>query len=130
MWPTNRIDDVELHSVAAGQRRSLAVWLTSVVRRPNAFAVFLLACALASMPGHAAGLSARQKQEISEIVTASLETNQLPGLSVAVTKDGLIWSAGFGKADLEQGVPVTAQSMFRTASVAKWFTATAAMRLV
>jgi serine beta-lactamase-like protein LACTB, mitochondrial len=42
----------------------------------------------------------------------------------------VIWSAGFGKADLEQDVPATAHSLFRTASVAKWFTATAAMRLV
>src|SRR4029077_16133386 len=32
--------------------------------------------------------------------------------------------------DLEQNVPVTPQSMFRTASVGKWFTATAALRLV
>src|SRR6185437_8668424 len=48
----------------------------------------------------------------------------------AVAKDRRIWTAGFGKADLEQEVPVTPQSLFRTASVAKWFTATAAMRLV
>jgi CubicO group peptidase (beta-lactamase class C family) len=49
---------------------------------------------------------------------------------VAVALDGSIWSAGFGKADLEQDVPVTPESLFRTASVAKWLTATAAMRLV
>jgi serine beta-lactamase-like protein LACTB len=76
------------------------------------------------------GLSAEQIREISEIASAALKTNNLPGLSIAVSKDNRIWSAGFGKADLEQDVPVTAQSMFRTASVAKWFTATAAMRLV
>lgn len=79
---------------------------------------------------HAAGLSAQQIREVSQVAAAAMETNRLPGLSVAVSKDGQIWSAGFGKADLEQDVPVTAQSMFRTASVAKWFTATAAMRLV
>lgn len=79
---------------------------------------------------HAAGLSAQQIREVSQVAAAAMETNRLPGLSVAVSKDGHIWSAGFGKADLEQDVPVTAQSMFRTASVAKWFTATAAMRLV
>src|SRR5688500_6040966 len=76
------------------------------------------------------GLSAEQIRQISQVAAAAMETNRLPGLSVAVSKDGHIWSAGFGKADLEQDVPVTAQSMFRTASVAKWFTATAAMRLV
>jgi serine beta-lactamase-like protein LACTB len=82
----------------------------------------------ASGPG--TGLTAEQIREISQIASTALETNQLPGLSVAVSKDRRIWSAGFGKADLEQDVPVTAHSMFRTASVAKWFTATAAMRLV
>lgn len=76
------------------------------------------------------GLSAEQIRQISQIASAALETNHLPGLSVAVSKDNRIWSAGFGKADLEQDVPVTAQSMFRTGSVAKWLTATAAMRLV
>jgi CubicO group peptidase (beta-lactamase class C family) len=78
----------------------------------------------------ASGLSDGQIREISQIASATLETNHLPGLSVAVWKDEHLWSAGFGKADLEQDVPVTPQSMFRTASVAKWFTATAAMRLV
>ena len=44
-------------------------------------------------------------------------------------RDGKLWSAAFGEADLEQHVPASAQSMFRTGSVGKWFTATAAMRL-
>jgi serine beta-lactamase-like protein LACTB len=79
---------------------------------------------------HASGLSPEQMREISQVASDALVTNQLPGLSVAVSRDGQIWSAGFGKADLEQDVPVTAQSMFRTASIAKWFTAAAAMRLV
>jgi CubicO group peptidase (beta-lactamase class C family) len=90
-----------------------------------AFAAFLVP----PISVHAAGLSASQVREISEVATAALETQHLPGLSVAISKGGQIWSAGFGKADLEQEVPVTAQSMFRTASVAKWFTAAAAMRL-
>jgi serine beta-lactamase-like protein LACTB len=79
---------------------------------------------------HASGLSPEQMREISQVASDALVTHQLPGLSVAVSRDGQIWSAGFGKADLEQDVPVTAQSMFRTASIAKWFTAAAAMRLV
>jgi CubicO group peptidase (beta-lactamase class C family) len=77
-----------------------------------------------------AGLSPQQIQEISQVASSALETNRLPGLSVAVWKDGRLWSAAFGKADLEQNVPATTQSLFRTASVAKWFTATAALRLV
>jgi serine beta-lactamase-like protein LACTB, mitochondrial len=85
---------------------------------------------VAPISAYAAELSASQIREVSEVATAALKTYQLPGLSVAISKAGHIWSAGFGQADLEQGVPVTAQSLFRTASVAKWFTAAAAMRLV
>jgi serine beta-lactamase-like protein LACTB len=76
------------------------------------------------------GLSPEQIREISRVASDAVETQRLPGLSVAVSKDNRIWSAGFGNADLEQDVPVTPRSMFRTASVAKWLTATAAMRLV
>jgi len=94
------------------------------------FATALLLAGLLAAPAQAAGLSAKQIKEISDLASASLQTNHLPGLGVAVAKDGRIWSAGFGKADLEQNVPVTSQSMFRIASIGKWFTATATLRLV
>jgi CubicO group peptidase (beta-lactamase class C family) len=87
-------------------------------------------CLLAVQAHGQTGLSPKQVQEISQVASGALEANRLPGLSVAVWKEGRLWSAAFGKADLEQNVPATTQSMFRTASVAKWFTATAAMRLV
>jgi len=70
------------------------------------------------------------ESRVSQVAATTLEVNHLPGLSIAVAKDNHLWSAGFGKADLEQDVPVTPQSLFRIASVAKWLTATAAMRLV
>jgi serine beta-lactamase-like protein LACTB, mitochondrial len=79
---------------------------------------------------HGAGLSAQQIKDVSKAATDWLETHHVPGIAVAVARNDVIWSAGFGKADLEQDVPATAHSLFRTASVAKWFTATAAMRLV
>lgn len=97
----------------------------------SVFAMLLIGSLLSLvLPAHVAGLTARQVREISQVASTALQTNQLPGLSVAVAKQGKIWSAGFGKADLEQDVPVTPESMFRTASIGKWFTATAAMRLV
>ena len=76
------------------------------------------------------GLSAKQIEEISQVAREARESSHLPALSVAVVRDGKIWSAAFGMADLEQQVPATTQSMLRTASIGKWFTATAAMRLV
>jgi len=75
-------------------------------------------------------LSTRQIREIRELSASTLSKDGLPGLSVAVGTGDEIWSAGFGIADLEQGVPVDSRSMFRTASLSKWMTATAAMRLV
>jgi serine beta-lactamase-like protein LACTB, mitochondrial len=85
---------------------------------------------LSSGPARGAGLSKAQTREISQMATRALTESELPGLSVAVAKDGQIWAAGFGSADLEQNVPVTARTMFRIASITKWLTATAAMRLV
>ncbi len=70
----------------------------------------LLCWSLALSPtgGLKAGtLSARQIQEISSLAAETLTRDGLPGLSIAVAKDGHIWSAGFGKADLEQDVAVT-----------------------
>lgn len=54
----------------------------------------------------------------------------LPGVSLAIAVDNkLVYSRGFGKADLEQDVPVTPRTAFRTASIAKPLTATGVMRL-
>src|SRR5262245_14686235 len=94
--------------------------------------VALIASFLASAAGadEPRALTAQQEADISRIASAALDTEHLPGLSVAVLKNGRIWSAAFGKADLEQDVAATPRSLFRTGSIAKWFTATAAMRLV
>src|SRR5580658_9915283 len=56
---------------------------------------------------------------------------KVPGLSVAVGQDGkIIWSEGFGFADLEAKKPVTPQTMFRIGSVSKPLTAAGLMLLV
>ena len=54
-----------------------------------------------------------------------------PGASITVMKDGrVIWSEGFGWADVEQQVPVTALTRFRIGSVSKPITAVALGALV
>lgn len=54
-----------------------------------------------------------------------------PGASIAVMKSGkVIWSEGFGLADLEQQVPVTPLTRFRVGSVSKSLTSIALGRLV
>lgn len=55
----------------------------------------------------------------------------IPGLSVAVLVDGhIVWSEGFGYADLEQRVPATPLTRFRIGSVSKPVTAAAVGLLV
>jgi serine beta-lactamase-like protein LACTB len=50
----------------------------------------------------------------------------IPGLQVAVAVDGrLVWSEGFGYADLQRRRPVTRETQFRIGSVSKPLTATA-----
>jgi serine beta-lactamase-like protein LACTB len=100
---------------------------------PRPLARVILAALLWTSAAVAAGaeaLSAAQIEEISQVARQALNISHLPALAVTVTHDGKLWSAAFGMADLEQDVPATIQSMFRTASIGKWFTATAAMRLV
>ena len=61
------------------------------------------------------------------LVSEFVENNSIPGLSVTVSKGGeILWSEGFGYADLEQQVKVDpAKTKFRIGSVSKTLTATA-----
>jgi D-alanyl-D-alanine carboxypeptidase len=57
-------------------------------------------------------------------------SRHLPGIAVGVVADQeLIWSRGFGLADVAGKVPMTPQTKFRMASHSKLFTATAIMQL-
>lgn len=50
------------------------------------------------------------------------QENQLPGLSAAIVKDHeILWSKGFGYADVDRQVPVTPDTPFWIASVTKTF---------
>jgi serine beta-lactamase-like protein LACTB len=53
-----------------------------------------------------------------------------PGLSIAVARDDkMIYSAGFGMADVENEVPARAGTVYRIASISKTFAATAVLQL-
>jgi len=57
--------------------------------------------------------------------------NDLPGFSVGVVHDQeLIWSKGYGYADVTNKIPATDRTLYRVASITKTFTATAVMQLV
>ena len=65
-----------------------------------------------------------------DAVFADLDRPGSPGASVAVIQDGdIIYSRGYGEAQIEHGVPVTTRTIFHVASVSKEFTAMAVTML-
>lgn len=68
--------------------------------------------------------------EASALVESMRDEHGVPGLSVSVVVDGeIVFSSGFGLADLEQGVPASRETLYRLASVSKVVTASSAARL-
>ena len=64
---------------------------------------------------------------VNELMTRTLT----PGVSVAIAKSNeIIWSKGYGKADMENGTPAKSNTVYRLASVSKPITAAAVMQLV
>jgi serine beta-lactamase-like protein LACTB len=92
---------------------------------------FLASLLVANGAGAQTGTLAAEKQaRIENAIATFLKETQTPGLSAAVVEDGqLVWSAGFGMADLENSVPATADTVYRLASVSKSLTPTSAMAL-
>lgn len=65
-----------------------------------------------------------------QIITDTMAKQQIPGLSIAVAVNGkIIWSEGFGFADLENQLRVMPKTRFRIASISKPITAAAMARL-
>lgn len=75
-----------------------------------------------------AGLFADQ---VDDIVKSEMAQQHIPGLALAVMKDGhIIRSGGYGLANIELNVPVTPRTVFKIGSVSKQFLAAAMMILV
>ncbi len=69
--------------------------------------------------------------DIDDYIAAQLKRQNVPGLSLAVVKNGKVLKAkGYGLANLEWNIPATADTAYQLASVSKQFTATAIMLLV
>ena len=76
-------------------------------------------------------LPANAAAEVDAFIESERTALKIPGLSAAIAfRNELLYSKGFGFADLENRVAVTPNTAFRTASVAKPITATAVMQLV
>ena len=64
-------------------------------------------------------------------VERQMQDHLIPGASVALVHDqALVWSAGFGYANREDGVPASPQTAYSICSISKLFTSVAVMTLV
>ena len=71
------------------------------------------------------------QEEIEEAIQAELEQSGTPSLQIAIGHEGkTMFEGAFGFADLENDVAATSETKYRSASISKWFTATATMWLV
>ncbi|HNQ24207.1 MAG TPA: serine hydrolase [Phycisphaerae bacterium] len=70
-------------------------------------------------------------QKLDVWLEGRLLKDHLTSLAVGVVYDQqLVWSKGYGYADVARQVPATDQTLYRVASITKLFTATAVMQLV
>jgi CubicO group peptidase (beta-lactamase class C family) len=79
-----------------------------------------------------AALAAQQPDlaAVADTVFARWNSTHTPGCAVGVAREGkVLLTRGYGMADLENGTPITAETIFESGSVAKQFTATAVILL-
>ena len=75
------------------------------------------------------GVSARA-DEVEDLLRAEMATQHIPGLAVALVKEGKILKRlSYGLANVEYGVPVTPKTVFKLASVSKQMLAVGIMLL-
>lgn len=75
--------------------------------------------------------SSKSTSPLVDYVHRIMRERQIPGLSVAIMKqDRVVWSSGFGYANLETGTPATSHTVYGLLSLGKQFTATAVLKLV
>lgn len=68
---------------------------------------------------------------IDQFIHEKMQKYQIPGLSLAVLRDGkIIHSQGYGLAHIEQNIPVTTSTLFQLFSTTKMFTGSTILALV
>jgi CubicO group peptidase (beta-lactamase class C family) len=70
-------------------------------------------------------------KDLEETILRELEETQTPGATLALVKgDEIVYSNGFGKSTIQENAPITPDSILRTASVGKIFTAVVVSQFV
>lgn len=107
--------------------------MTTRARGWLAVATILLSSSLVErLPAQAARLvrSTSPSDSADRFIAREMERKHIPGVAIAVLKGGrVIKATGYGMADLEHGIPVTPQTVFKIGSVSKQFIATGIMLL-
>src|SRR6478736_5866610 len=68
---------------------------------------------------------------IDDFVRAEMTKQKIPGLALAIVKNGqIVMARGYGLSNVEHQVAVKPETIFQSGSVGKQFTATAVMMLV
>lgn len=99
----------------------------SLCRKILAYWLVTIATVVAAQQASGPALASR----VEPVVRTAMTEQKLPAVAVAIATGGkLSYDKAFGMADLENSVPATAETLFRTASIAKPITAVAAMQLV
>lgn len=71
------------------------------------------------------------QDELGRVIQVELEQSGAPSLQVAIGYKGeILFEGAFGLADLEHNVAATVETRYRSASISKWLTAAAGMKLV
>lgn len=74
--------------------------------------------------------STQKPDEVDQYVEAFIKKRGIPGLSLAVVRDGkLVKAAGYGLANLELNVPAKPETVYEIGSISKHFTAEAILLL-
>jgi len=71
------------------------------------------------------------EQTLDDYIAAEMQRKHIPGLSLAVVKDGtIVIEKSYGQANVELRVPATSDTVYEIASITKSFTATAILLLM
>ena len=100
-------------------------------RRRFSLILSIIAGLLLGHPAKAEPKFSRQIDSGRKLIRNLMKRQKIPGLAIAVWSKGrIVWSEGFGFADLEGRVAVTAETRFRIGSISKSLTAAAVGQLV
>lgn len=78
-----------------------------------------------------AGCPSPETQDLDAFIRQEMHRTHIPGLAaLTFNKDGVLWSHGYGSANIKDDRSVSVDTLFQLASISKLVTSTAVMQLV